>query len=108
MIALSSRGLARDPAMAPRASRSVATCVSCRETVPLEEGGGDRPLSRPPIPWSDAVEAARPSPAEVMSDRDGRGHRHLCRIVGAGGGARHHLPDLLAREPARLGELLGV
>src|SRR2546425_1013194 len=58
--------------------------------------------------WSHAVEAARPSPADVMCDRDGRWQRPLGRIVGAGGGARHHLPDLIAAEPARLGDLLGV
>src|SRR5437879_11549991 len=43
-----------------------------------------------------------------MGDRDGRRQRHLRRIIGAGRGTRHHLPDLVAREPARLGELLGV
>src|SRR2546422_85951 len=43
-----------------------------------------------------------------MGDRDGRRQRHPRRIVGTGGGTRHHLPDLIAGEPARLGELLGV
>src|SRR6266436_1834120 len=61
-----------------------------------------------PSARSHAVEAARPSPADVMCDRDRRWQRHLRRIVGAGGGARRHLPNLIAAEPARLGELLGV
>src|SRR6185503_1210176 len=57
---------------------------------------------------SQAVEAARPSPADMMRDRDRRRQRHLGRIVGAGRGARHHLADFSAGKPARLGELLGV
>src|SRR5262245_48719748 len=43
-----------------------------------------------------------------MRDRDRRRQRRPVRIVGPSRRARHHLADLVAVEPARLGELLGI
>src|SRR6266542_1768221 len=43
-----------------------------------------------------------------MRNRDGLWQRHPRRIIGALGGPPDHLPDLVAGEPASLGELLGV
>src|SRR6266849_1228886 len=100
--------------IAATSERSIGLVMSSRETSPANAGCSGRiDMDTVVAPFNDAlrsqaVEAARPSPTDVMCDRDGRRQRDLGRIVGAGGGARHHLADLIAVEPARFGELLGV
>src|SRR3954447_2731449 len=56
----------------------------------------------------DAVDPVRPAAAYMMRDRHRTGQRQLARIVRSGRGAVHHRPDLLARKPARLRQLLGI
>src|SRR5665213_659785 len=54
------------------------------------------------------VQAVRPAPAQMMGNRQRLRQRNPVRIVLAGSGARDHLADFLALEPARLGKFLGV
>src|SRR5262249_30092486 len=94
----------------PRTASTRTTGRATAKSRPGTDGSACSPGSRrtawPSLP-SHAVEAARPPPADVVGDGDGGGQGDLRRIVDAGGRARHHLPDLVAREPARFGQFLG-